>query len=168
VVGDAVGIARVHARTWQVAYTHVFPAEALERLTDAEAEKRRAGFWRETIERDAERSHMLVARAGDEVVAFASLGPAREDDATGELYAIYVHPERCGQGVGRALMAEGLERLRGSGFAEAILWVLEDNPRTRRFYERSGWSTDGGVKVDEFLDTHVREIRYRIALNPGS
>jgi RimJ/RimL family protein N-acetyltransferase len=44
------------------------------------------------------------------------------------------------------------------------LWVLEDNPRARRFYEAAGWSTDGRTKEDEFLDTRVREVRYRIAL----
>jgi hypothetical protein len=42
--------------------------------------------------------------------------------------------------------------------------VLEDNPRARRFYELAGWSVDGAVKQDEFLETLVREVRYRIEL----
>ena len=54
-------------------------------------------------------------------------------------------------------------RLRERAFHEAMLWVLEQNPRARRFYEASAWRADGAVKEDTFLDTDVREIRYRIA-----
>jgi hypothetical protein len=57
-----------------------------------------------------------------------------------------------------------ISRLRGYGFDEAVLWVLEDNPRTRRFYELAGWLTDGEVKVEEWLGLVVREVRYRIDL----
>jgi ribosomal protein S18 acetylase RimI-like enzyme len=84
----------------------------------------------------------------------------------GELYAIYVLPEVSGHGIGRALMAETLNRLQSEGFPEAILWVIDDNPRTRRFYELAGWRADGSVKEEESLGTVAREIRYRIALDP--
>ena len=61
-------------------------------------------------------------------------------------------------------MADVLRLLRADGHGEAILWVLEDNPRTRRFYESAGWRADGGVKDEEWLGTVVREVRYRIVL----
>ena len=113
--------------------------------------------------------HTLVAEVDGAVVGFAQLGEDREEGSeTGELFAIYVLPEAAGAGVGRALMAETLARLRAEGFAEAILWVIEDNPRTRRFYELAGWRLDGGVKDEEWLGTRVRELRYRIALGPGT
>jgi ribosomal protein S18 acetylase RimI-like enzyme len=119
------------------------------------------------IEAPRPHTHTLVACAEDKVVGFVSLGAAREeDDRVGELYAIYVLPDAAGSGVGRALMAETLSLLRDDGFDEAILWVLEDNPRTRRFYELAGWSVDGGAKDEEWLGTLVRELRYRIVLAP--
>ncbi len=34
-------------------------------------------------------------------------------------------------------------RLAEAGFSEAILWVLDDNPRARSFYEKAGWSFTG-------------------------
>jgi len=105
-----------------------------------------------------------------EVAGFAWLGPAREDGPDqqdlGELYAIYVRPDAWGRGLGRALLAETMRRLRSDGFRGAILWVLEDNPRTRLFYEQAGWRFDGGVKEEEILARRVREVRYRIALEP--
>jgi GNAT superfamily N-acetyltransferase len=153
---DAEGIATVHVQSWQVAYAHVFPAEALARL-DA---SRRAAHWRDGI---ASGWKVLVT---DDLSGFASFGPARDPDCAGagELYAIYVTPESWGTGVGRMLMAAALDELRSAGHDEAVLWVLEDNPRARRFYERGGWATDGATKEDDFLETRVREVRYRISL----
>jgi GNAT superfamily N-acetyltransferase len=161
---DADAIARVHIRSWQRAYSHAFSAEALESL--GETHERRAERWRSTTKDPAPRSHTLVAEADDEVVGFAFVAPARDEhEQCGELYMIYVAPEAWGRGAGRALMAELLSRLRGEGFSEAILWVLEDNPRTRRFYELAGWRLDGGARDDTYLDRPVRVIRYRIALD---
>jgi GNAT superfamily N-acetyltransferase len=123
-------------------------------------------WWQDRIATPEAHSHTLVAERDAEVVGFAHLGAAREDAGVGlgELYAISVQPDAWGLGVGRALMVETLTLLRSEGFSEAILWVLDDNPRTRRFYELAGWYADGGAKDEEWLGTSVREIRYRIVL----
>jgi len=44
------------------------------------------------------------------------------------------------------------------------LWVLDDNPRTQRFYEREEWKRDGGVRKEDVLGLRVTEVRYRIRL----
>jgi GNAT superfamily N-acetyltransferase len=161
---DAILITRVRTQTWQDAYAHIFPPAQLESLTPETG----LDWWRRAIVEPAPHMHTLVAEVDGAVVGFAQLGKAREDEegSTGELFATYVLPDASGTGVGRALMAETLTRLRGEGFAEAVLWVIEDNPRTRRFYELAGWRLDGGVKVEEWLGAVVRELRYRIALGP--
>ena len=161
---DAPGIAAVHTRTWQHAYAHIFPAEQLASIREG----RRAEGWTRHLRESPAASHTFVADGPDGVVGFASVGPAREEsEPVGELYSIYVLPEASGRGVGRALMAEILSRLRGEDFDEAILWVLEDNPRTHRFYEANGWRADGAVKDETMLGTPVRELRYRISLRPS-
>lgn len=55
------------------------------------------------------------------------------------LMGLYVAPEEWGSGVAALLHDDALERLRSAGCAEARLWVLDDNGRARRFYERRGW-----------------------------
>jgi GNAT superfamily N-acetyltransferase len=154
---DAAAIARVHTRSWQVAYAHVFPAEALAGISV----ERRADWWAEWLPASRPRAAILVAEVEGEVRGFASVGAARERDQLGELHAIYVDPDHWGAGLGRALIAEAEERLRAADFDEAILWVLEDNPRTRRFYEAAGWSSDGGSKRETYLGTEVSVVRYR-------
>jgi hypothetical protein len=44
------------------------------------------------------------------------------------------------------------------------LWVAEANPRARRFYEREGWTADGGVKIEEFGGRPLREVRYTVGV----
>jgi GNAT superfamily N-acetyltransferase len=161
-VEDASAIARVHTRSWQVAYAHAFPEEAL----NAISVERRADDWARWLGAVPPRAAILVAEVNGDVAGFASVGSAREEDeSTGELYAIYVDPDRWGTGVGRALIAEAEQRLRSASFREAILWVLDDNPRARRFYEAAGWAHDGASKQDTHLDTLVNEVRYRKRLD---
>jgi ribosomal protein S18 acetylase RimI-like enzyme len=155
---DAAAIAEVHVRTWQAAYEHVFGAE---RLTGVTVEQR-LPMWRQIL-RDAEQT-ALVAEEGDGIIGWCTVGPSRDDDADGELWGIYVLPDAWGSGAGTALMTAGIEALRASGRREVILWVLEDNPRARRFYEREGWALDGARKDDEFLGVRVTEVRYRRSL----
>jgi hypothetical protein len=49
-----------------------------------------------------------------------------------------------------------------------MLWVLEDNPRARRFYEAGGWSTDGTIRPIEIFGIDVPEIRYTKTLQTAS
>jgi len=157
VVADAAAIAAVHVRTWQVAYATVFGEDRLAGM-DVEA---RAERWRRWL---GEGQDAFVAEEHGQVVAFAWVGPSRDPDADGELYAIYALPAAWGTEAGTALMRAGVDALRAAGYREAILWVLEDNPRARRFYEREGWVLDGGRKDDEHLGVPVAEVRYRLKL----
>jgi ribosomal protein S18 acetylase RimI-like enzyme len=125
------------------------PAERLAQLSV----ERRAPQWRDWPP--------LLAESGDVVVGFVSVGASRDADADGELFAIYVDPDYWGRGVGRKLMAAGEERLRELGHVEAILWVLADNPRARRFYERSDWQHDGTTRTIEIFGIDIAEVRYR-------
>jgi GNAT superfamily N-acetyltransferase len=160
---DALAIARVHTRSWQVGYAHAFPAEALAAISA----ERRAGRWAERLRSFEPRSAVLVAEVDGTVRGFVSVGPARElGREVGELYAIYVDPDQWGSGVGQALISAGEQGLRDAGFTKAILWVLEDNPRARRFYEAAGWTHDGATKRDTHLETEVTEVRYRKDLHP--
>lgn len=145
-------------RAWQAAYEHVFGAE---RLAGIDVARRQVGWERALAnpERDA-----FVFEDDGAVVAFAGSFPSRDPDAAGELGEIYALPEAWGKGIGHALMDACLTALRERGHADAILWVLEDNPRARAFYEREGWALDGGAKTDVFLGVEVREVRYRIVL----
>ena len=148
---DAEAVALVHLETWRVAYRHALPHERLDDLSP----ERLAG-----VAELHRRAPPLVAEEDGAIVGFVSVGRANDDDADGELYAIYVRPDYWDHGLGRDLIAAGEERLRALGHTHAVLWVLEDNPRARQFYEGQGWTLDGSRRPITVLDVEVPEVRY--------
>ena len=153
--GDAAAIARAQERGWQAAYRHVFPAEELDRGGFIKVER-----WTDRLVTPPAGWSTFVAEADGEVVGFTSVGPSRDERGIGELYAIYVDPAQWSTGAGRALIEHAEEQLR-TVCTEATLWVLEDNPRARRFYERAGWAVDGGRKAETRWGVRAPEVRYR-------
>jgi GNAT superfamily N-acetyltransferase len=165
-VDDADAIAAVHVRTWQAAYAGVLPASFLSSLDV----RRRAKRWRASLTDEQPPAATFVA-LDDGVVGFVSVGPDRADAGCGEVWAIYVDPPSWSTGAGLALLRRAVEHLAGAGFAEIRLWVLEQNPRARRFYERYGFVLDGESKLDTIGGdrpdaTVVTELRY--ALNSAA
>ncbi|MDX6408587.1 MAG: hypothetical protein QOE13_1658 [Gaiellaceae bacterium] len=146
---DAAGVARVQVEAWQAAYAHALPAEQLHGLSVPEAVARHRRWPPE-----------LVAEKSGDIVGFVAVGSSRDPGTDGELFAIYVHPEHWGTGIGRALIEAGEEELRRLGHENAILWVLDDNPRARRFYEIAGWSVDGAAREIRIFGFDVAEVRY--------
>jgi GNAT superfamily N-acetyltransferase len=146
---DAEAVARVQVRSWQAAYAHALPRNRLLALSVEE----RA---------EAPRRHPpIVAELDGEVVGYVAVGRTYDEEGDGELYAIYVHPDHWGTGVGRALIEAGEERLRELGHRDAHLWVLDDNPRARRFYEAAGWTNDGTERRVQLFGFDLDEVRYR-------
>jgi GNAT superfamily N-acetyltransferase len=151
---DALAIERIRVRGWRSAYRHVFPAAELDALPiDPER-------WRSRLHVPPPGWTTIVCENDGTVVGFASTGPSRDEDELGEVYAIYVDPDAWSTGAGRALMASAESTL-GATYAAALLWVLEDNPRARRFYERAGWAPDGVRKAEERFGVRAPEVRYR-------
>jgi GNAT superfamily N-acetyltransferase len=158
---DAHAIETIRVRGWQSAYRHVFPAEDLDGLPID------SGRWRVRLETPPPGWATFVAEADASVVGFASVGPSRDEDGIGELYAIYVDPDAWSTGAGRALIERAEEQLRAE-YDSASLWVLEDNPRARTFYERAGWAADGDRKAEERFGVRAAEVRYRKAFASSS
>ena len=151
---DAEAIERIRIHGWQVGYRHVFPAAEL----DAMKSTGRAGRNASSARRQAGRPSSSRARGARS--ASPRSARAATSTASASSYAIYVDPDEWSRGAGRALIARAEERL-AEEYAEATLWVLEDNPRARRFYEAAGWRTDGARQAVERLGVSPPEIRYR-------
>ena len=151
---DALAIETIRVRGWRFAYRHVFPAAELDALPiDPER-------WRSRLHVPPPGWTTVVCEDEGTVVGFSSTGPSRDEDALGEVYALYVEPDAWSTGAGRALMASAESTLAAT-YDAALLWVLEDNPRARGFYERAGWAPDGVRKAEERFGVRAPEVRYR-------
>lgn len=161
---DAEAIAGIHVRSWQATYRGQLTDEYLDGLTVEDRLERH----RHALEHPPPEYRMWVAEDAGRIAGFAVTGRSQDADAdegTGELYAIYLEPDRVGTGLGRTLFEHAIDDLRARGYRTVTLWVLETNDRARRFYERAGWSTDGAA-TSERVDCEMRPtVRYRVGLD---
>ena len=164
VLADADALGSVHVRAWQAAYRGLMPDEFLDALSIEERQR----SWRDGLApgRLADRDVLVVEDpVSSRVCGFAAVGDARDDDADGELWAINVDPDAWGRGVSAPLQDGAVRAHAERGCSGAYLWVVAGTVRARRFYEREGWTSDGGVKDGAtFGGRPVRQVRYRRAL----
>ncbi len=161
---DALAVARVHVRSWQVAYRGLFADEFLDALSP---EERATRYSFDT--RDPAAPRTVLAVEGGEVLGFVTTGPSRDADApgAGELYALYVDPPSWGRGVGRRLMRRAYAELRALGAEQALLWLLVGNSAAERFYRRDGWCPDGARRLEDPWGVEAEVIRFRRGLRPA-
>lgn len=159
--GDESAVADIHVRAWKRAYRRLLPEEYLEALRP---EDRIPGY--RFGSRDRQAPETLLAFEGDTLLGFATFGASRDQDAAnaGELFALYVDPDRWRAGAGRALLGAAREGLRRSGHREAILWVLKGNEPAERFYEADGWRRDGSSRWEDPWGVRSLVFRFRRAL----
>jgi ribosomal protein S18 acetylase RimI-like enzyme len=78
-------------------------------------------------------------------------GPRPAQRPAAELYALYVAPAYWSTGAGRSLIGRVLEEAQAEGYPRILLWVLEQNARARRFYERAGLRQRGRTHQLDWL-----------------
>jgi GNAT superfamily N-acetyltransferase len=159
--GDELEVARVHVRAWQSAYRGLLPDDHL----DALREEERAARYTFGVHGAGAPDTLLALERGA-ILAFATVGPARDADAAGcgELYALYVDPSAWRRGIGRLLLERSEERMREGGYRQAILWVLDGNEAAARLYRDDGWAPDGAQRYEEVYGVGANVVRYRRAL----
>jgi ribosomal protein S18 acetylase RimI-like enzyme len=156
---DLAGIGDLHYRSRGAAYAGIVSPAALTFGSPAALGE----WWAERWKWEQETHRLTVAVDGGRLAGFTYLGPS-EEDGVAELSAIHADPAYVGRGVGRAMMIDALEALARYG-DRAVLWVLADNARARRFYERGGWVADGQSRVEPIGDEPVTQLRYGISLS---
>jgi ribosomal protein S18 acetylase RimI-like enzyme len=155
---DALAVAAMHIEARRVAYRGIVPDAHLD---GADVATRAARYDFDATGPGAPETWLAVD--GDDIVGFVSASPSRDEDLPGfgEVCSLYVAPDRWRSGVGSALLSQAELLLGNAGFNEMHLWVLEDNDRARRFYERLGWALDGARKVIEIGGAPLAVVRYR-------
>jgi ribosomal protein S18 acetylase RimI-like enzyme len=160
---DLLAVGDLHRRSRASAYAHILSPQAL-----ADGRTQPLGeWWQERWKWEQDTHRLTIAEENGKIAGFSYVGPSEEPDAA-ELYAIHVDPEHIGTGIGRKLMMHAECQLVEVGGVRGVLWVLEDNSRARRFYERGGWRPDGTTRVEKLSGEPVPQLRYAKTLVGGS
>jgi GNAT superfamily N-acetyltransferase len=152
---DGGVIARIQLAAWHATYAQLNPA-----MVDGLDLDRTADNWARAATDPIRR--LQLAMWDGTTVGYALSGPADgQPDRVGELDAVYLLPEAQRLGVGRLLVDDALTWLAETGYAECLLWVVDQNTHARGFYQHLGFRDDGGRDVWRGLPV----IRYRRKLS---
>ncbi|ARC56967.1 putative N-acetyltransferase [Frondihabitans sp. 762G35] len=150
VLGDAEGIARVHAGSWRETYGRFVENPDTSPWFEVEPRIER---WRANLRERTFRTTVAVDEVGP--VGFAAVLATPEPDAVRpeELTMLYVLGRAHGGGAGQALLDTALDG------RPASLWVAADNPRAHAFYRRNGFVADGAESSFGPIERSLRLVR---------
>ena len=141
------------------ALLEIYNREVLESTATLDAEPRSLTDQRQWLA-DRSGGHVVIVVEVDGVVAgFASLSPFKARAAYRPTVenSVYVAPGNQRRGLGRALMAELIDRARLHGFHSIIARIAEGNPGSIALHEALGYTVVGverevGRKFGRWLD----------------
>ena len=139
---DAFEYVLCNIACWREAYQGIMPDEYLASRSEDLAQQ--VEDYRRSLD-EPESFLYFCVEDGDKMIGRLILCESRDQDkaGTGEVAAIYLRKEYWSKGYGRMMMDYAVDVLKGIGYQEVILCVLEENSRARRFYERYGFVHDG-------------------------
>lgn len=149
---DPLEISEIYEQSWKFAYKGIIPQSFLDSIPH--------GKWVKHLGREEMRS--LVIDEDGKLTGTASFCASRWENfkGYGELVSIYLLPKYIGSGRGAALISEALKGIAEAGFKKAVLWVLEDNRRARRFYEKNGFLCTDVYLENDIGGKLLREVAY--------
>lgn len=145
-------ISNIYESSWKYAYQNIIPQDYLDSIP--------TGRWANCIDK-AGMNHLVMIKDGW-MIGTASFCQSRWETYHdyGEIVSIYFLPEYMGQGYGKLLLDRCIEELKQCGFRKILLWVLEDNHRARRFYEKNGFINSKIFLNDNIGGKILREVLY--------
>lgn len=147
---DRAAISRVYEESWKFAYKGIVPQDYLSSLNS------------ESFVPVREDRYSLVLLEKGKIVGTSSYCKSRLEDMPdwGEIVSIYLLPGFMDRGLGKPLLEAAVKGLADMGYGRVFLWVLEDNLRARRFYEKNGFVPSGRTMETEIGGKTLREAQY--------
>lgn len=154
-IKDIPDISRIHALSWKAAYQGQVPQEYLDELK----EDNWVGIFTDSI-----RKHLLTIQLvfdGEKPAGCISYGKSRDNGLPdwGEIISFYLLPQYWGKGFAKPLMDTAMADL-GRTFRNVYIWVLKENIRARRFYEKNHFRWNNDEEESELQGEKLTHVRY--------
>ena len=132
ILKDVETISRIYALSWKEGYRGIIS----EKYLDALKEDYWISFFTKGIEEKTIFAKVLLDN--NLIIGCIAYGMARESayEGWGEIYSLYLLPNYYDRGLGSLLINEAMQEFKEAHHKGIYLWVLEENKRARRFYEK--------------------------------
>ncbi|MFD6163342.1 GNAT family N-acetyltransferase [Nocardia sp. NPDC060256] len=143
---DATALARIQRDAELAAFSHIFPPDRYPYPFEAVVAE-----W-DQARTDA---RIITAESAGRIIGVVAANP-------GHLRSLYVSPPHWGTGIAQLLHDNAIDAETNTD--QWQLWVLKDNNRARRFYERQGWHADGRTKPLDY-PPHPTLLGYQLTVS---
>jgi RimJ/RimL family protein N-acetyltransferase len=154
-IADIPNISRIHALTWKAAYQGLVPQTFLDELKEDN--------WTEVFTDSIGRRLLTVQLIfdGGKPAGCISYGKSRDNGLPdwGEVVSFYLLPQYWGKGYAKLLMDTAMADL-SRNFRNVYLWVLKENKRARRFYEKNHFRWNNEEAEFELQGQKLADVRY--------
>jgi ribosomal protein S18 acetylase RimI-like enzyme len=141
--GDIPKVQRVAETSWQTTYEGIIPTHIQESFLNS-------AYSDAMMEKRLENTLFLIAEDEGEIIGFANFSVLK-DETKVELGAIYLYKEYQGQGIGTALLKEGVKHL--EGVKKIYINVEKENLTGISFYKAKGFEIE--TVYDDVFNGHV-------------
>jgi ribosomal protein S18 acetylase RimI-like enzyme len=149
---DINQVQEVARTSWNTTYEGIIPLEI-------QASFLTSAYSDEMMLKRLEVSSLYVAEKNGKIVGFANFSPVKEEGEV-ELGAIYLYKEYQGEGIGTALLQEGIKELNGA--RSVYISVEKENETGTNFYRAKGFTVVS--EFDDDLEGHITKM-YRMVLS---
>jgi ribosomal protein S18 acetylase RimI-like enzyme len=157
---DSISASRIYSLSWKAAYKGIFSDALLNNIP--------LDFWVSAFNGNyvTDRFEIAIMSSGRKDIGAGGYGRSRdhEDQYFGEITSVYFLEEAWGKGYAGQLMDFMIHRLKSNGFDKAHIWVLKENQRARRFYEKYGFSNTEAERTVTFKGESKAETEYVLDL----
>lgn len=149
---DLCEVSNVYEKSWKSAYKDIIPQDYLDSIP--------VGQWAKNVNKSDR--YNLVATENGHIIGTCGFCRSRwkKYSGYGEIVSLYFLPEYTGNGFGKIMLDKAITELKKLDFENILLWVLEDNFKARKFYEKYGFTFTGDYMNDVIGGKEVREMMY--------
>lgn len=154
---DADELGQVYAQSYQTAFRGIIPDSFMEeRFTPEKRSERLKSEMAEGV-----LTNMTVYK-DDELIGILTYGipeGVNLEESAVELGRIFLLPSYWGQNIGAEVLNLITPMFKEKGFSRIDLWVIEDNVRARKLYERMGFTHDGVTRIIN-VGKELKDLKY--------
>jgi GNAT superfamily N-acetyltransferase len=154
---DVEVLGLIYSLSYQAAFKDIIPDNILENVFSLE--RRTDGLMKEISVGTPVNTILFYEDIPVGLLTYGKPKDEDSDDSSIEIWRIYLLPTYWGQNVGIDLLDWGIKEIQGKGHKKIILWVLEENSRARKFYEKMGFIHDGVTRVIN-VGKELTDLRY--------
>ena len=142
-------VGKIHSMAWQQAYEGLFPTDYINTQTPERRKREFADALQD------ERNQYFLIFEEDVCVGVVKIVIENKEC---EIASIYILKKYCGRGLGQEVMSQLVEMYKDY---RIFLWTLEENDRSRNFYEKTGFKVTGDVRTIS-RGRDYKQVKYEI------